>query len=430
MTDLISKSEELLKNYEKNNKFINNFNANPVKKTYILYENVKELADSIQYIDSPRNYEELINSELKRILNGVAYSISRNLVPTAKDYNSIVDNLGIPKQDINDLKPWLLDNKTKTNDLINELSDFVHIDNYHLPINADIPEIREKAIKFASVNIDKYHAEFGDFLQNLTNAGSFLKNIKAVPTTADRSYFNSLMNFLALSISKICYTSEDNELHLDEKGIIRLYGHEGMGHALNQSLTNNSDIPYFLKKSDALHTSTKESVAQFYEKQIMEDLKNNKDLQERLGISDKFDKMYNESLLSTRIEEYNRKLFQYAITVLADTSLGHPQDRETVKKKIELLSEVSLSPLYPRDIIENYKYQFDSEGNLNSNVVQELIYCAQPVKRALEEFAKQGIKYEGKERSLIDTTFLTGFWTPVGFVDNARLVAEKNSKLI
>ena len=54
----------------------------------------------------------------------------------------------------------------------------------------------------------------------------------------------------------------------------------------------------------------------------------------------------------------------------------------------------------------------------------ELRYCARPVPRALEEFRKKGISYEGDGRNVIDSTLLNGFWTPAGFVDNARLRAE------
>ena len=49
-----------------------------------------------------------------------------------------------------------------------------------------------------------------------------------------------------------------------------------------------------------------------------------------------------------------------------------------------------------------------------------------PVQRGLEEFARRGINYDANGRSLIDKTFLSGLWTPRGFVDNCRLVAESN----
>ena len=89
-----------------------------------------------------------------------------------------------------------------------------------------------------------------------------------------------------------------------------------------------------------------------------------------------------------------------------------------------MLSEVALNPTYPLYFVEQHRYNFDSQGNLNYQLVSELRYCARPVQRALEEFSKQGIKYEAEGRSKIDTTFLEGFWTPIGFVDNARLRAQ------
>lgn len=61
----------------------------------------------------------------------------------------------------------------------------------------------------------------------------------------------------------------------------------------------------------------------------------------------------------------------------------------------------------------------------NYHLVEELIYCAQPLQRALAEFEKQGIRYGGEERSKIDLVLLNGFWTPKGFVDNARLRAKE-----
>ncbi len=41
--------------------------------------------------------------------------------------------------------------------------------------------------------------------------------------------------------------------------------------------------------------------------------------------------------------------------------------------------------------------------------------------RALEEFKRQGIDYDSAGRSSIDEILLKGFWTPIGFVDNARV---------
>ena len=109
---------------------------------------------------------------------------------------------------------------------------------------------------------------------------------------------------------------------------------------------------------------------------------------------------------------------------MADKSLGQPQDPATLGKKVDLLNEVTLDPTYPLHFVEQHRYSFDSQGNLNPQLVGELRYCAQPVQRALDEFAKQGVQYEGEGRSKIDATLLKGFWTPIGYVNNAKLKAQ------
>ncbi|MDO9580709.1 MAG: hypothetical protein Q7J06_09125, partial [Bacteroidales bacterium] len=153
---------------------------------------------------------------------------------------------------------------------------------------------------------------------------------------------------------------------------------------------------------------------------------NSPETQKDLGIEHKFTEIYQEEKDISKLNEYKLKFFQYGISVLADKKLGNPQDPKTLEKKIVLLHEVSIDPKNPVQFIENYSMQgFDSKGNLNPSIVKELIYCAQPVQRALDEFAKQGILYESNGRSKIDSAFLKGFWTPIGFVDNARLKAQE-----
>jgi hypothetical protein len=197
-----------------------------------------------------------------------------------------------------------------------------------------------------------------------------------------------------------------------------------MGHALNQVITKTNGLPYFLTKDTPLTSATMESVAQFYQNVIFEDLKNSPETQRDLGIQHSFGDIYQESKDISQLQEYQLKLFQYAITVLADKDLGQPQDPITLGKKGDLLNEVTLDPTYPLHFVEQHRYSFDSQGNLNPQLVGELRYCAQPVQRALDEFAKQGVQYEGDGRSKIDATLLKGFWTPIGYVNNAKLKAQ------
>ena len=425
LKELTEKSEGLLKRLDRIGKFGSKYNVFPYQEVGKLISEMNELADSISYIETPENQEQLIQSELKRRLNGEAFSLEQRVTPRLYDFDIVVSMLGIPKSDIDGLRDWLLANRSETLGAIERLYQTKDIKNYELGLPVDIPSVKRQAEEFAAVHIQKYHKRLGKLLQDLTQVGGFLREINAVPTTEGRSYFQPLTNTLAISIPEICFTTEDGSLQIRERNLIILYGHEGMGHALNQVITKNNGLPYFLTKDTALTAATMDSVSQFYQNVILEDLKNSPGAQKDLGIQHKFDEIYQEAKDIAQLQGYQLKLFQYAITVLANKELGQPQDTDTLKKKVDLLCEVTLDPTQPLHFVEQHRYDFDSQGNLNPQLVSELRYAAQPVQRALEEFAKQGIKYDGDGRSKIDATLLKGFWTPIGYVDNARLRAQE-----
>jgi hypothetical protein len=146
--------------------------------------------------------------------------------------------------------------------------------------------------------------------------------------------------------------------------------------------------------------------------------------QRALGIEHRFAEIYQEAKDTEQLDEYKKRIFQYGISVLGDKSLGEPNDPAVLRKKADMLYDVAIDKSGVQSWIQQNRYNFDSEGNLNPQLVGELRYCARPVQRALEEFASRGINYDESGRNVIDSTFLKGLWTPIGFVDNARLRAE------
>ena len=111
--------------------------------------------------------------------------------------------------------------------------------------------------------------------------------------------------------------------------------------------------------------------------------------------------------------------------MLADKSLGKPDDPEVIRRKIEMISEVALNPTTARNFVENYKYSFDFDGNLYFNVANELRYSSRAAKKALEIFKESGFDYDNREdRSHIDLTFLTGYLTASGFLQKAKLATQ------
>ncbi|MFA5856747.1 MAG: hypothetical protein WC867_05285 [Candidatus Pacearchaeota archaeon] len=422
-------SENLLKKLERLDKFSSKYSINPGKQTKELVTDLFSLSETLVNYDSPINQNQIIESELKRRLVGEAINLEQKLSGRLYDYETVLKLYSIPKDDIADLRTWLSANLANISESAERLFTSSDLDGYVLPLSHDIPGIKRQAEEFAGVHIQKYHKIIGKMLENLSNVGSFLRDIDAVATTQDRSYFDPRRNFLAIGIEAICYSDENSILHINEKELIRIYGHEGMGHALNFLLTRTNNLPYFLKIPSNLTTASAESVAQFYENLLIEDLKNSPKTQKELGIEHIFPKIYQETKDSEIIDQYNRKLMQYGISILADTSFGDPRDPKVIQEKAQKLYEVALDKTGIKSWINKHLSNYDSEGNLNYQLVGELRYCARPVERALEIFNQNGFSYNNPEdRSLIDATVLKGFWTPIGLVDNARLVAESRTK--
>ncbi|MBW2993229.1 hypothetical protein KY317_01490, partial [Candidatus Woesearchaeota archaeon] len=430
--EILEESEKLLKKLDKIAKFGTAYKVYPEQETYNLMDELRALGNCMPDIQEPKNQDELMQAELKRRMIGEAVSLEKMLNGEYYEFDDVVSLYGIPESDITNLRMWLDANKEKTIEAIKRLYRTKDVKHFELGLPFDIPDIKKQVEGFASVHIKKYHKALGKMLQDSTKVGEYLRDIDAVLTLSNRSYFNTKTNTLAMAISAVCFMTENGNPCLRERAMVELYGHEGMGHALNQVITRKSKLPYFLKECSMLTTATEESLAQFYENSIFDDLRHSPETQRELEIEHKFEGIYMDQCDKRRLKEYRSRLVQYAITVLADKDLGNPEDSEVIKKKIDLVKEVSLSQSFPRRFIETHRNDFDSKGNLSPSLVSELRYCAQPVERALAEFAKQGIGYmrEGweKHRSIVDATLLTGFWTPIGFVDNARLRAKEYKK--
>jgi hypothetical protein len=423
--EILSESEELFKELETIDKFKSRYDILPPEATEKLAGKLRELGEKIKNFNNPKNQKQLIESELKRRLLGGAFHLESILSSEYPNFKTLSTIFGVPMSDINNLKNWLMENKERTLKAIDRLYTSRDIKSYELVLHGDIPGVRRQAEEFGKVYIDRYHRAVGRMLQDLTNIGEFLRDIKAVPTENFRSYFNRITNTLAIGLPAICFTDEDGALRINERELIALYGHEGMGHALHQMVTKTNNLPYFLRYDSALISATKESIAQFYENVLFEDIKNSSEMQKELDIEHKFDEIHQEHNDKCAIENYKRNLFYYGVTVLANKSLGKATSSKAIEKRKEILKDVTLDPSWPTRFVEDGVKQVDSKGNLQIGLVGELRYCARPIERAIAEFDKKGIKYEGEGRSFTDLTLLKGFWTPTGFVQNARLRAAE-----
>lgn len=424
--ELVQEAEVLWQRSERASRFASRLNVYPMKEGLALVEELQKLGGLIPEKTAPDTEEHVLERELKRRLGGESLALDHHLSGRYYTFGDVVSLFGIPDEDLTGLRGWLKEHKPETELAIQRAYENTEVEGYQLPVPMDISSMASQAEGYCTTYINNYHEKLGKLFRQRTDVGEFLRDIRSVPTTNPRSYFDPQTHTLALGIPDICYMAEDRTLHIRERQLIRLFGHEGMGHGLNFVITQASNLPFFLQESSMATTASLESVAQYFERIIFDDLAHSPKTQKDLGVAQEFDEIYQEEKEIQLINEYQLRFFQYAITVLANTELGSPEDPQTIKRKIELLSELALYPAHAVSIVESNKDRFDSQGNLNPALVSELRYCAQPVRRVIDIFKEAGFEYEGENRSMTDMVLLRGFWTPIGMVENARVTARNN----
>lgn len=422
--ELIKESEEIFADLERIRLFEQKYRIPATAQEQEVQERIAQVLDNITPVAAPANKDELLREELRRKLTNQYALLDPSTHNKGYDFDTVVRLFNIPEEDLKELPDWLKANKAETEETRARVWKSTTDIETRIPLATDIPSTRVHAEAVASTHIRKYHQAIGRMLESQTNIGHFLRDVEAAPTFQDRSYFDPRRNRVAISISAICYDDKNGNISINEYELIRLFGHEGMGHALNHVLTmRNSALPKFLQDSSSTTIATEESIAQFYEAMIFDALKARPDVQRELDIYHKFDELMQHAKDVALFEEYQKKLSQFRITVLGDKSLGDPKDPKVMKRKAEIICEVSLSPQYERSYVEGHYHSFDSQGNLNWKLVSELRYCGQPVRRALDILDAAGLPYKDN-RSTIDKLFLEGFWTPTGFVQNVELFVK------
>lgn len=390
-----------------------------------IYEGMQQLESDIPERTRLANTDELYESELKRNLQSKILQFEHFLEGKPYKIEDIVGLYGLDPADLDALDPWLKNNKNRVEVALEELFELTPADSYELELYMDIPRVQRQAEGFAATQITNYHSKLSALFRRNTSAGDYLYKISPETSTSDRSYFASLPKWLALSMTRVCYQEEDGTIQLRERELLRLFGHEGMGHGLHQIITEEAKLPFFLKEASSASEASQEAVAQHYERKIFDDLHAAPDVQKDLKIQDRFSEIYQEEQNVRLVNEYRRRLFRFSLLVLANNSLGKPDDPEVIKKKVDLIKQHSINLGYARNMVENYRNEYDSEGNLDAKHTKELRYASSAVQTGLESFKQQGVSYNTHEgRSQIDMTFLTGFYTPIGFVQKASLTAE------
>lgn len=429
LSTIFTEAEKLLATHQKIDRFASRYQVFPVTEAGHVLAGYRKLSEQIEHVPNPTSRRLHLGNELKRRLTSEATSLDFTLSGKRYSIQDVVRVLGIDQNDIDRLHPWLLENRDQTIEATQRLFNLSATDTYFLPVPMDIPDYARSAETSAKIAINNLHKILAPYYASKTEAGNFLQKIEAQPTTNWRSYFHTHLATLGLGIPEIIYVLPNGTFHVRYVNAIALYGHESLGHGLQKVLTEEADLPYFLKVPGSNATiAAEEAVTQHYERTIFEDLRSPdaaKVLKD-LDISHSYEEIYQEHGATKQIADFSLAFFQYAITILADKELGSdPQDKGTIDRKIAKLNEVALFPGISQQIVDQNRFKFDPEGNLDTSLVTELRYCSQVVSKALDIFSQRGVSYDdARSRSRIDMAFLRGWYTPEGFLENATLSAK------
>lgn len=386
-----------------------------------LQKRVSALLSNTTRAEPATTENEVYHNELHRVLTIEEQLIENWLDSKLPSSESRIKTLGIRSEDLENLPVWLEKHHKPTLEAIERLSHKIQTPLYAIP--NDIKHFQNLATTFTQEHIDKYVAGIRHLLDERSFSQDALKSIDVHPSTNTDPYFNQYLSIVGISIEAIASLREDRSFHLNQAILLRDLGHELLGHGLNSVITKKAKIPTFLKRNAPLGRGTREAVAQFYETQILEDLRKSPAAQKIMGIDD-FDHNYQETKYSELINTYHRKLKLYSIYIAANRNLGDAQAQETIRKRTELIERFALTPHHASNFLEMSLANYDPDGNFSPDMVSNLIYVGNQVEQALGLIAEKGKPYD-ENRNEIDRFLLTGYWTPEGYLERAKVFAEE-----
>lgn len=388
------------------------------RRLYDKSSSLLEKIDTIKEKNSLSSQEKLFLNDMRAAVKSINLSFSIDFKTEPVCFDDMLSLYGDIKPDIDNLEPWLLENKDKIQEEL--MKDFGRIDatKQEDSLIFNIPQFRDFAISHSTIELRNVHHILGKLIEDVSGISEFAKECEVHPFIG-RSYCNSIHRYITLNISQIYHMEKNKSIKMDKKEMFRIYGHEGRGHLLNSLLTDgNKDIPKFLKRYHTVMTPVSESVAQHFQKMIFEDLNDNPDVQKELEISDSFKDIYESYKSELFLDEFVQKRSYYMLYTFARSDL---KPEEKIERICAVAHNNHMAYYFRR---ANQKY-FDQNGNLIPDVANEMVYVAEPVKKALGTIASHlGEDYYKTHRKEVDKFLLTGFWTPQSFIERTRLFVK------
>ena len=263
------------------------------KGTREIIDSLTQLSDKIPEIEISKNIEEVYLKELKRLCIGGIQVLNEQVSPNISEPNTVIEHYSVKIEDIEKIKDWLLSNKEKVIQAnSNQYEKYSNIKKSAVPMGD--PHLRHQAEALLLEYIEKIkrvllsHKELSSHFSDL-----FSNYLISTDSVNNRSHSDRIGKVALLSTSKFVFLSNaklDIELHW----LLSIFGHEVLGHAANYKLTDDSDVPFYIKWGfSSLTASTRESVAEFFERQIFTYLKDCTKLSELFTENSTLEDVYN-----------------------------------------------------------------------------------------------------------------------------------------
>lgn len=373
--------------------------------TQKLITDLKNLSSKLPVIKNPQNLEEVLVSELKRSCDGGVLVLNEDLSQNIAIPENILSKYNVRKDDIDLIKDWLLSNKANILQANKRQFDY-HSKHRTIGVPMGSPELRTSAEDLVAKNISLMKEILHKYFQDFKGIKLLLDTYIITLDSNEKRSFASRVGKVAVICIEPITSLYNGKIELIPERFIRIFGHEVIGHCLNYVLTENSELPFFIKEGfPSLTMAAAESMTNYWEDKLFHDLVSNSQIKELLSHDESFEEVYNRYQDVKILSEYAKKLEMLGLWTLATSKAGD------VKDQIESLQKYSLNPSWPSYFVNSYRNNWNREtGFLLPRYVSELRYSVDPVGKVLKHVSKKNLK---RFEELIST----GFWTPDGLTE-------------
>jgi hypothetical protein len=402
VNDLIEKGNLLFERIDRRDTHLSNYYAlQDFDETIELVKELEQLEEQIPHTKVRATSEELYANELKRLCSKGSVALNAEVSAHISTPLEVIDRFSVKKEDLDKIKEWLLQNRQN----VIEANKFLY--KKYAPIKKSEVEVgdpllRKKAEDLLLEKIEnikeilKTHPQFGNHFTNIFNTYHI-----SVTSQERRSFANRVSRIACLSVAKHTYMAK-KEIYFEPHNFISTFGHEVLGHCSNYYMSDNSNLPFFIRFGFfTLTSATREAVSDYYEDRIYDYLKDCPNLSELFNGEYNFEEIEELRKAVKLLRDYQSKLYSVAVWVLAQSKMDNSTEQ------IEEISKYSIEKKYASNFVNSRRNDWNrATGLLLPNVVSELRYAVDVISPELIPTKKDLKEFEMK--------ILTGMWTPEG----------------